>query len=171
MRAYYHDGSSEDQRAPHDTGRDVSTEDLKALGVLAFHFDDLDGVEKLAKDRGYVNRDVVNITPDAMGGVAPYEEKLKIFYSEHLHEDEEIRYVMDGEGYFDVRDKADQWIRCVVSKGDLLILPAGIYHRFTTSASDYIKAMRLFQEEPKWVPHNRPADENAYRQQYLQTYA
>ncbi|KFH43111.1 1,2-dihydroxy-3-keto-5-methylthiopentene dioxygenase-like protein [Hapsidospora chrysogenum ATCC 11550] len=170
MKAYMYDNLPGDQRLPHDSGRAVDTDELAKLGVLYYHFPDIDGVNKLAADRGYKNRDEIVVSPEKMGDV--YEDKVKMFFNEHLHEDEEIRYIRGGQGYFDVRSKDDEWVRVRLEKDDLLILPAGIYHRFTTDESNYVHAMRLFQDEPKWTPLNRcpDLDTNAQRQEYVGQY-
>lgn len=99
--------------------------------MIYYRLPDINGVDALAQKRHYKNRDEIIVSPEKMGDI--YEEKVRSFFNEHLHEDEEIRYIMDGTGYFDVRSKDDGWVRIQLEKSDLIILPAGIYHRFTTA--------------------------------------
>ncbi|CBY01178.1 hypothetical protein LEMA_P023080.1 [Plenodomus lingam JN3] len=167
MKAYWFDNLPGDQREPHDSGRNVDPDYLAKLGVIYHHVPEVAGVDAIATSRNYKNRDEITVSPEKMGDI--YEEKVKTFFHEHLHEDEEIRYILDGAGYFDVRSEGDDWVRIWLEKGDLIILPSGIYHRFTTDEQNYTKAMRLFKDEPKWTPLNRgnETDENPYRKEYL----
>jgi len=172
VRAWYMDDSLEDQRLEHHRNPPefLDLDQLKATtGVLYWKLNpetfETDGVlDKIRKDRGYSYMDVIECSKEKL---PCYEEKLKTFFTEHLHTEEEIRYIVDGSGYFDVRNGKDDWIRVEVVRGDLIILPAGIYHRFTLDSKNYAKAMRLFIGEPIWTPHNRPCDEMDCRKEYL----
>ena len=99
----------------------MSARYLSELGVLYYHCPSLSDVDKIASERSYKNRDEIVVSPDDMGPL--YEEKVHIFFNEHLHEDEEIRYILDGHGYFDIRDGQDEWIRIRVDAEDLLVRP------------------------------------------------
>nr|ODO02140.1 1,2-dihydroxy-3-keto-5-methylthiopentene dioxygenase [Cryptococcus depauperatus CBS 7855] len=191
MRAYIYDdnpyvrlvllpGLSGDQRAPHDSGVELSEDVLAKLGVtyLCIPIDSDNQwqgkIDKFARERGYKNRDQIIVTPKGLG--ESYETKIKSFFDEHLHEDEEIRYILGGSGYFDIRGAVDvhpdQWIRISLVAGDLIVLPAGIYHRFTVDEANTITAMRLFQDEPKWTPYSRTApdtDTRPSRGQYIES--
>uniref|UniRef100_A0A7N5KCI4 Acireductone dioxygenase n=1 Tax=Ailuropoda melanoleuca TaxID=9646 RepID=A0A7N5KCI4_AILME len=135
VQAWYMDESADDPRLPHraEPSRPVGLEQLRQLGVLywkldADKYENDPELEKIRKERNYSWMDIITICKDKLPN---YEEKIKMFYEEHLHLDDEIRYVLDGSGYFDVRDKDDKWIRIFMEKGDMITLPAGIYHRFT----------------------------------------
>ncbi|KAF1468901.1 1,2-dihydroxy-3-keto-5-methylthiopentene dioxygenase, partial [Megadyptes antipodes antipodes] len=173
VEAWYMDESQEDQRAPHRLrpNRAVSLEQLRRLGVA---------YRKLYPPLSQTRVSITVIQRLVMCSYSccflseKFQRKcnsllrsIKTFYEEHLHLDDEIRYILDGSGYFDVRDKDDKWIRISMKKGDMITLPAGIYHRFTLDENNYVKAMRLFVGEPVWTAYNRPADDFPARKQYM----
>jgi 1,2-dihydroxy-3-keto-5-methylthiopentene dioxygenase len=149
-----------------------SADVLTELGILAWRMnpDAYPNDPKLLavrKVRGYNYEDIVSISPGTLAG---YEDKIKAFYEEHIHTDEEIRCVLEGSGYFDIRDKENRWIRMWTKKGDLVALPEGIYHRFTLDENNYIKALRLFSGVPIWTPLNAPQEEHPSRVKYADAY-
>ncbi|KAG6766152.1 hypothetical protein POTOM_030219 [Populus tomentosa] len=193
IQAWYMDDSDEDQRLPHhrEPKEFVSLDQLAELGVLSWKLDadnhETDAeLKKIREERGYsyvvchlnsaslnkcaaiiMTADLIEVCPEKLPN---YEEKIKNFFEEHLHTDEEIRYCLGGSGYFDVRDHNDHWIRVWVKKGGMIVLPAGIYHRFTLDTDNYIKAMRLFVGDPVWTPFNRPHDHLPARKEYVQAF-
>ncbi|XP_052190113.1 acireductone dioxygenase 2-like isoform X4 [Diospyros lotus] len=180
IQAWYMDDSNEDQRLPHHRNPEeyVTLDQLAELGVLSWRLD-ADNYEtdeelkKILQARGYsympqaLVQDMIEVCPEKLPN---YEEKIKNFFEEHLHTDEEIRYCIAGSGYFDVRGCDDAWIRIWVKKGAVIALPAGIYHRFTLDTNNYIKAMRLFVGEPVRTPYNRPHDHLPARKEYVETF-
>jgi len=45
--------------------------------------------------RNPCSQEIISVSKDTLPG---YEQKLKSFYEEHIHDDEEIRYILDGCG-------------------------------------------------------------------------
>lgn len=176
----YDSASAADQREPHKCQPDieVSSAQLDDLGILQWHLTDAQQyvaaphsgeLQRIRTERQYKNHDIIQVSPKTLPN---YETKIASFFEEHLHEDEEIRFCLAGSGYFDIKsDVTQQWIRCHVTQGDMLVLPAGCYHRFTVDQENYIQAMRLFKEAPKWEAINRTeprAEQTQVRKEYLE---
>jgi len=105
-------------------------------------------LNRLRDERGFSYADIITVHPDHLPG---YENKVKSFFEEHIHDAEEISFILGGSGFFDISDFDDRWIRTHIKKGDLVAVPEGIYHRFTTDENDMIHAMRLFVGKPIWT--------------------
>jgi 1,2-dihydroxy-3-keto-5-methylthiopentene dioxygenase len=160
---FMNNNDSEDQRSERqkDPPEPLDLETLtKLTGVLYWKIDADNHAEdavlaEIRKDRGYNYHDELVVNRDKLEN---YDEKLKAFYTEHHHEEEELRGVLEGQGYFDIRDAQDRWIRVHVEKGDMVLLPGGCYHRFTPGLDENCHLLRLFIGAPCSVPINRNAD-------------
>lgn len=112
-------------------------------------------LDRLKAERGYVEQDIIELSP-----ATPNLEGLCAkFIDEHLHTDDEVRYVLEGEGIFDLRSTADRWMRVTVEQGDLLVVPANLHHRFMLTERKQIRCVRLFKDSAGWVPHYRDQPE------------
>src|SRR5260370_36678419 len=81
---------------------------------------------RIKRDHGYRDEDEVALSTDTPN----LDTICAKFDKEHYHTLDEVRFVVEGEGIFGVRDKTDGWVRIHVNKGDLIIIPANTYHRF-----------------------------------------
>jgi 1,2-dihydroxy-3-keto-5-methylthiopentene dioxygenase len=84
MRAYYFDNVPGDQRLLHDSGKPVPPATLESIGVLSLSIP-VEGeweaqIDAVAKERGYKNRDTINVTKEGLGDI--YESKIKTFFEE-----------------------------------------------------------------------------------------
>ncbi len=108
-------------------------------------------LDELKTQNGYIDQDVVELRPDT----PDLEDICAKYAGEHLHDDDEVRYVLEGEGIFDSRNENDRWVRVTVEPGDLIVVPAKVHHRFFLTDKKHIRCMRLFTDANGWVPHYR----------------
>ena len=110
-------------------------------------------LDRIKREHGYRDEDEVALsieTPNLEAICAKFDK-------EHCHTLDEVRYVVEGEGIFDVRNKSDHWVRIVVEEGDLIIIPAKTYHRFFLTSVKKIRCVRLFLNHEGWTPLYRDA--------------
>jgi len=110
-------------------------------------------LDRFRGERGYVSQDEVALSPTTPGLDALCEK----FSGEHFHDDDEVRFVLEGAGIFDIRSGDDRWMRVEVEPGDLIIVPAGRFHRFYLTDAKQIRCVRLFKDPAGWAAKYRPA--------------
>jgi len=108
---------------------------------------------RIKREHGYKDEDEVSLSAETPN----LEAICAKFDKEHFHTLDEVRFVVEGEGIFDVRDRSDSWVRIVVETGDLIIIPANTYHRFFLTDMKKIRCARLFLNQDGWTPLYREA--------------
>ncbi len=108
-----------------------------------------DEIERLNKRGGFVTADVIDVNPDTPG----LDAMLDKFKVEHTHDEDEVRFVVDGSGVFHVNPVSNPVFAVEMHSGDLINVPRGTRHWFNLCGDKTIKTIRLFQDPSGWTPH------------------
>jgi len=105
-------------------------------------------IDTIKREHGYVDHDFIELGPQTPN----LDAICAKFDKEHYHTEDEVRFVVQGAGIFDVRGATDEWIRIEVAEGDIIVIPANTYHRFYLTDEKRIRCMRLFANHDGWAP-------------------
>ena len=105
-------------------------------------------IETLKRRGGYVTADVIDVNPETPN----LDAMLAKFNKEHWHDEDEVRFIIEGRGLFHI-NAGDSVFVLEVGRGDLIRVPRGTHHWFDLCAEKRIRAIRLFQNSSGWTPH------------------
>jgi 1,2-dihydroxy-3-keto-5-methylthiopentene dioxygenase len=120
--------------------------DASADEVLATYATE---VNTLKTRGGYVTADVIDVRPDTPN----LEAMLAKFNREHWHDEDEVRFIVEGRGLFHVHPLDGPVFTIEVEASDLIRVPRGTHHWFDLCSDRRIRAIRLFQDVSGWTPH------------------
>lgn len=109
-------------------------------------------LEPFMQKNGYQTADVININAETPN----YEAVRNKFLSEHQHTEDEVRFFVDGQGYFwfNLDNGQDPIFNVLCQAGDLISVPANTRHWFDAGKENpSVKAIRIFIDQSGWVPH------------------
>ncbi|VDK58478.1 unnamed protein product [Anisakis simplex] len=141
-----------DRRLPHHMfpPKRFTPDQLNSLtGIVYYHVDLEDAnalkkrISKVKTERNMPFSDVFTINSSVSG----LEQKLDELYEPVKRDDDSGYLVMEGSAYYDVEIEEDEWIRINVEKGDLLVIPKGIPHRFAITPKNHVLVQRFFAAE------------------------
>jgi 1,2-dihydroxy-3-keto-5-methylthiopentene dioxygenase len=126
------------------TARDVAAT-ASAEEILAAYSEE---IEKLKARGGYVTADVIDVTAQTPN----LDAMLAKFSREHWHDEDEVRFIIEGRGLFHIHPERAPVIGIEVEAGDLICVPRGTHHWFNLCADRRVRAIRLFQDASGWAP-------------------
>jgi 1,2-dihydroxy-3-keto-5-methylthiopentene dioxygenase len=105
--------------------------------------------EELQEKYNYQSRDLIVLHPQTPN----LDTILSKFERCHTHDDDEVRYIVDGEGVFGfVRPDGSQ-VELTVQAEEYINVPAGTPHWFHLTDYKRIKAIRYFSGTEGWIPN------------------
>ena len=95
-------------------------------------------IDRLKARGGYQTADVIDVNPATPG----LETMLAKFNSEHWHEEDEVRFIVDGRGLFHIHPENGPLTAIEVEAGDLICVPRKTRHWFDLCGDRRIRAIR-----------------------------
>ena len=105
-------------------------------------------IESLKARGNYVTADVINVNAQTPG----LDAMLAKFSREHWHDEDEVRFIIQGHGVFHIHPTDSPVVAIEVEAGDLIRVPRGTWHWFDLCSDRQIRAIRLFQDPSGWTP-------------------
>jgi 1,2-dihydroxy-3-keto-5-methylthiopentene dioxygenase len=105
-------------------------------------------IERLKAKGGYVTADVIDVHAQTPG----LEGMLARFRREHWHDEDEVRFIIEGRGIFHFHPSKGPVVALEVAPGDLIRVPGGTWHWFDLCGDKRIRAIRLFRDPAGWAP-------------------
>ncbi len=141
MKAYWKDG-----------GGAITGAELEAQGIFntrlpveeSRHREPLAAI--MAR-HGYVDRDLVEMSP----GMKDFEAICEKFSIEHYHPGDEVRFILEGSGVWEIRSLDDRLMKVEVQAQDFIVVPAHRYHFFYLTPERRIRCVRLFKDHNGWT--------------------
>lgn len=103
---------------------------------------------QLKESDGYQTRDLIVIHP----GIPGLDGMLEKFDRIHTHDDDEVRYIVEGEGIFGFVFPDGAQARLTIQPGEYINVPKDTEHWFEVTDTRRIKAVRYFTSMEGWVP-------------------
>ena len=104
--------------------------------------------QQLNKSAGYQDRDLIVLHPD----IPNLDAMLSKFNKCHIHADDEVRYIVAGEGIFGFVCPDGSQVELTVQPEEFINVPANTEHWFYLTAARKIKAVRYFTTKEGWTP-------------------
>lgn len=103
-------------------------------------------IDRLMRQYGFQSVDVVSLQAD-------HPQKAEFrgkFLAEHIHDDFEVRFFVDGKGLFYLHVGGKVYA-VLCERGDLISVPANTTHWFDMGENPHFKCIRLFTTQDGWV--------------------
>lgn len=132
-------------KLPEDLQEKYLLSDAEKNTILATFEEE---IKDISERRGYKAQDVISLAESTPN----LDQLLTNFQKEHHHADDEVRFIVSGNGVFIIQGVNGEFFEVFLNPGDLISVPPNVRHYFTLQEDRKVVAIRIFVTTEGWVP-------------------